>query len=71
MSDHETASTFPGWYIRFQQAALAALPRPPELNQDTGLGWADNGEAMKRVFAETLLPAQPTALEITLLLPQS
>lgn len=56
MEDHGTA--FPSWYITFQQAALAALPRPPELDQEVALGWAGNGKAFAKVLAETLLPKQ-------------
>lgn len=56
MSEYGTTSTFPDWYIRFQQAALAALPRPPELDQKTGLSLANNGETMKQGFAKMLLP---------------
>lgn len=55
MSKHGTDS-FPNWYITFQQAALAALPRPPELDQDTALGWADNGKAFTNALAAALLP---------------
>lgn len=54
MSEHGTA--FPSWYITFQQAALAALPRPPQIDKDTALGWADNGEGFSRVLAEVLVP---------------
>lgn len=54
MEDHGTA--FPDWYITFQQAALAALPRPPRIDQDTALGWADNHEAMKSIFLQALIP---------------
>lgn len=58
MEDYGTA--FPKWYITFQQAALAALPRPPQIDQDTALGWADNGEAMRRAFLQVLVP--PTSV---------
>ncbi len=54
MEKHGT--TFPGWYITFQQAALAALPRPPQIDQDTALGWSGNGESLSRVLAKILLP---------------
>lgn len=57
MEYHGTA--FPNWYITFQQAALAALPRPPEIDQDTALGWTDNGEAMQRAFLQFLVPPTP------------
>lgn len=50
MQEHGTPS-IPGWYIVFQQAVLAALPRPPLLSQDVALGWADNREALAREFA--------------------
>lgn len=43
---HETA--FPSWYIAFQQAALAALPRPPQITKDIALAWADNGELFRQ-----------------------
>lgn len=54
MEDHGTA--FPSWYITFQQAALAALPRPPKIDQDTALDWADNGAALQRAFLQALVP---------------
>ena len=62
MSSHGTTSDFPDWYIVFQQAALAALPRPSELDKDTGLNWAANGEAMKKGFAKILLPPKTATL---------
>lgn len=69
-SNHGTTSIlFPDWYIRFQQAALAALPRPPELDQNTGLGWADDGETMKRVLAEALLPKQDEIASVSVSTP--
>lgn len=51
-------TTFPGWYITFQQAVLAALPRPPKIDQNTGLSWAGNGESLTKVLADALLPKQ-------------
>ncbi len=56
-----TSPEFPDWYIKFQQAALAALPRPPLIDKDTALGLADNGASMKAKFADALLPPKPVA----------
>ncbi len=54
MENHGTA--FPSWYITFQQAAIANLPRPPQIDKDTALGWANNGEELGRVLGSVLLP---------------
>lgn len=63
MSKHGTDSSFPDWYITFQQAALAALPRPPELDQGVALGWADNGESFANALAIALLPPKEAVLK--------
>lgn len=64
MEDHGTA--FPNWYITFQQAALAALPRPPQIDKGTALGWANNGKEMRKAFLQALVP--PTVPAVSLLL---
>ena len=53
--EHGTA--FPDWYITFQQAVLAALPRPPKLDQATGLAWANNGASLTTTLHQVFVPA--------------
>jgi hypothetical protein len=62
MSDHGTTSQeFPAWYITFQIAALKNLPRPGEIDEQIALGWSDNGESMKHVLREVLVPPEQIA----------
>lgn len=51
--ENGTAS-IPGWYITFQQAVLAQLPR--DIDQITAEGWTDNQKGLKNTLWGALLP---------------
>jgi len=51
-----TDPNFPGWYLTFQMACLAQLPRPGEIDKIMAESWVHNQSGLSKVLAEALLP---------------
>lgn len=58
MSEHGTTSNveIPGWYITFQQKVLAALPRPPQITQESAEGWIRHGRILQEALRKVVTP---------------